>query len=178
MKMSKPVMVLAVVAPIALGLAFALLQSGYLHRPRAVVFAPPYPEVNASGDPILVDFGGRIPCHVANCERLKLELVLYHDLKDRSPTSYWLGLVGTHGNDRVVMQGKWTIRQGVEKYPDAMVYALDSKAPAELRYYWLVNDNILLPLDQTMSPKVGNGAWGYMLSRINEPYGPRTYVMQ
>ena len=87
MKMSKTVIVLAAVALIASGLAFATFQSGYFHRPRTVVFAPPYPEFNASGDPILADFGGRIPCHVANCEKLKIELVMYHNLQDGSSTA-------------------------------------------------------------------------------------------
>ena len=36
--------------------------------------------------------------------------------------------------------------------------------------------SILLVLDEHMNPRVGNAAWGYMLSRYDAPYGPRTYI--
>jgi len=29
-----------------------------------------------------------------------------------------------------------------------------------------------------MRPLPGNAAWGYMLSRYDAPYGPRTYTLQ
>jgi hypothetical protein len=173
MKFSKPAIFLATGAVIAAGMFFALFKSGYFHQ-AAVTFEPPYPEVNANGDPILAVFEGRTPCAVANC-RLKVGLVLYQDRKAGSPTTYWLGILGTSGNDRIVTQGTWTIRHGVKEYPEAVVWELDSNTPADLRYYWRVNEDILLALDQSMSPKVGNAAWGYMLSRFAEPYGPRTY---
>jgi hypothetical protein len=107
---------------------------------------------------------------------LKVQLVLYESRTEKIPTTYWLGLIGTNGNDRVVRQGTWSVRTGVEGYPEALVYALDDRADEALRYYWRVNDNILLVLDEHMNPRVGNGAWGYMLSRYDAPYGPRTYI--
>jgi hypothetical protein len=174
MRFSKPAIFLATGAVIAAGIFFALSKNGYFHQ-AAVIFEPPYPEVNADGDPILAVFEGRIPCAVANCEKLKVGLVLYQSRKAKSPTTYWLGIIGTNGNDRIVTQGTWTIRRGAKEYPEAVVWELDSNAPLDLRYYWRVDENILLPLDQSMSPKVGNAAWGYMLSRFAEPYGPRTY---
>jgi hypothetical protein len=103
-------------------------------------------------------------------------LVLYEKPEDQSLSSYWLGIVGTSGNDRVVTQGKWKTLQGVEGYPEATVYALDSDGSVGLRYFWRVNDNILLVLDERMRPRSGDGAWGYMLSRYEAPYGPRTYT--
>jgi hypothetical protein len=145
------------------------------HRDRLVsaTFDPPYPGRNANGDPIRAVFEGRIPC--SDCDRLKVQLVLYERANERAPTTYWLGIVGTSGNDRLVTQGTWEIRRGVEGYPEALVYALDQHADEDVRYFWRVNDNILLLLDRRMSPKAGNGAWGYMLSRYDAPYGPRTY---
>lgn len=174
MKMSKPAIFLATVAVVASGALFALYKNGYF-RQATITFERPYPEVNADGDPILAVFEGRTPCAVANCEKLKVGLVLYQNRKTKSPTTYWLGIVGTNGNDRVVTQGTWTARHGVREYPEAAVWELDSNTPPGLRYYWRVNEDILLPLDESMSPKAGNSAWGYMLSRFAEPYGPRTY---
>jgi hypothetical protein len=175
MRWSKSASALAIAAIVALG-AILLFLNAHRSRQVSITFDPPYPETNANGDPILTVLVGRIPCAVAACERLKVQLVLYESRKDRTPTTYWLGIVGTRGNERVVTQGTWDVRQGVEGYPDALVYVLDDHTNKDLRYLWRVNDHILLPLDQHMSPKVGNAAWGYMLSRDDTPYGPRTFI--
>jgi hypothetical protein len=63
----------------------------------------------------------------------------------------------------------------VQEYPNGLVYALDSHADPSLQYLWRVNNEIVLVLDPNLRPKVGNAAWGFMLSRDCEPYGPRTY---
>ena len=163
----------------AIAAAFMLgALSSCAPRPETLSFAPPFPEMNANGDPILADYVGRIPCAVAGCDRLKVELVLYRDRATGAPTTYWLGLIGAAGDDRVVTQGAWTVRRGVTGYPDATAYQLDEAAPADMRHYWRVNEDILLVLDESFTPRVGNGAWGYMLGRLTEPYGPRTYRMK
>jgi hypothetical protein len=174
MKLSKSVIAAAVAAIAAVAMILVLLNN-HQHRLISATFDPPYPETNANGDPIRAVLEGRIPCSITDCERLKVQLVLYENRKEKTPTTYWLGIVGTSGNDRVVTQGAWEIRRGVEGYPEALVYALDQHADEDVRYFWRVNDNILLLLDRRMSPKAGNGAWGYMLSRYDAPYGPRTY---
>lgn len=147
-------------------------------RPTTLTFDPPYPGTNANGDPILADFEGRIPCNVAGCRTSKVSLVLYQNRKTKAPTTYWLGVVDVPADERVVTQGKWTTRRGVKGYPKALVYELDAAAPQNLRRFWRVSEDILLPLDQNMKPIPGNAAWGTMLSRYAEPYGPRTYHMQ
>jgi hypothetical protein len=172
-KIHKAIMRTTIIAAALMSLALA----GCAYSGKAPVsFDPPYPEVNANGDPILADFEGRIPCAIEGCQVMKVGLVLYQNRNTKAPTTYWLGLLHVgKGNDRTITQGNWTIRRGVKEYPDAIAYELDSNTPQDLRYYWRVNENILLVLDQNMSPKVGNAAWGYMLSRYAEPYGPRTY---
>ena len=163
--------------------AAAILASGALvwtltsHRPRLVTasFDPPYPATNIRGAPILAVLEGRIPCSNSACGMRKVTLVLYEKTTEGTPATYWLGMVGTHGNDRVVTQGNWETRRGVTGYPDALVYVLDASVDGDLRYFWRVNDDIVLPLDERMSPKVGNAGWGYMLSRYDAPCGPRTY---
>jgi NlpE-like protein len=172
MPLSKSAIALSVAAIVAVAVTLVLLNN---RQPRwiSATFDPPYPETNARGDPIRAVLEGRIPC--SDCEKLKVQLVLYENRKEKTPTTYWLGMVGRSGNDRVVIQGSWEIRRGVEGYPEALVYALDQHADEDLRYFWRINDNILLLLDRRMSPKAGNAAWGYMLSRYDAPYGPRTY---
>jgi len=174
MKLSKSAIAPAVAAIVAVAVILVLLNN-HQHRRISTTFDPPYPETNANGDPIGAVLEGRIPCSMTDCEKLKVQLVLYENRKEKTPTTYWLGIVGASGNDRVVTQGAWEIRRGVEGYPEALVYALDQHADEDLRYFWRVNDNILLLLDRRMSPKAGDAAWGYMLSRYDAPYGPRTY---
>jgi hypothetical protein len=172
MKLVKTACAFATVAILALGTAVWMLTS---HRPHFVTIRPTYPETNGSGDPILAVLEGIIPCSIPNCKRVKVQLVLYENKKDKAPATYWFGVIGTHGNDRIVTQGSWEIRRGVVGYPDWFVYALDLHTDKDFRYFWRVNDNILLPLDEGMSPKPGN-AGGSMLSRYDAPYGPRTYT--
>jgi hypothetical protein len=148
-------------------------------RRVTVVFEPPYPQFNAAGDPILAVFEGRIPCDEANCELRKVGLVLYERPVREAPSTYWLGIVGVGlGNDRTVIQGTWTVREGVKDFAEAVVYELDANAPEDLQRHWRVSDDVLLPLDHGMRPRAGNAAWGYMLSRYRAPYGPRTYTLR
>jgi hypothetical protein len=176
MKLSMKTAAWAAAAVLAVGIAVAWLQLGN-NRQTTLTFDPPYPETNASGDPILGVFEGRIPCAVEGCEKMKVGLVLYADRAAGTPTTYWLGVVAVAaGDERAISQRIWTIGSGVKAYPDAVVYELGANAPADLRRYWRLNGDILLPLDQKRSPKVGNSALGYMLSRYAAPYGPRTYV--
>jgi hypothetical protein len=146
--------------------------------PTTVTFEPPYPQLNAAGDPILAVFEGRIPCSLPNCGRRKVGLVLYEHAATRTPSTYWLGLIGLTGNDRIVIQGTWTIRKGAKDFPEAVVYELDASAPDDLQRHWRVSEDVLLPLDRSMRPLAGNAAWGYMLSRYDAPYGPRTYTLR
>jgi hypothetical protein len=167
--------IVACAAAIA-AVVLALLWQGWDNRRAAVSFDPPYPPVDAAGAPILAVFEGRIPCSIPNCQQRKVGLVLYQHGTAGNSGTYWLGLVRVGiGSGRDVVQGAWTTRRGVDAYPEAVVYELDSKAPDDLRRFWRVTTEILLPLDDSQRPKAGNAAWGYMLSRYAAPYGPRTY---
>ena len=156
------------------GVAVWAQLSGQRRGP--LTFDPPYPKVDAAGAPILAVFEGRIPCFVAGCEKRKVSLVLYRDRATNAPGTYWLGLVGVGlGSTREVSQGAWATGRGVADYPEAVVYELDAGAPDDLRQFWRVSEDVLLPLDRNMRPRAGNSAWGFMLSRYSAPYGPRTY---
>src|SRR5262245_2969479 len=154
MKPSRPAIVLAAAAVLAIA-TILLLLFNHQDRRMTATFDPPYPETNASGYPISAVLEGRIPCTIADCARLKVQLVLYENPNDKTTSTYWLGIIGAIGNDRLIRQGAWRVRHGVQGYPDALVYVLDDHADEELRYFWRVNDNILLVLDERMNPKVG-----------------------
>jgi hypothetical protein len=179
MRLSRTAIGLAAAAAATIAIAgLAVAWHNSPRRPTTVTFEPPYPQLNAAGDPIRAVFEGRIPCSSPNCERRKVGLVLYEHAATRTPTTYWLGLIGLTGNDRIVIQGTWTIRQGVKDFPEAVVYELDASAPDDLQRHWRASEDVLLPLDQSMRPLAGNAAWGYMLSRYAAPYGPRTYTLR
>jgi hypothetical protein len=171
---------LPAVALFAAGVACGVLAIAmFEHRGARTVtatFDPTYPEHNGNGDPIRAVMEGRVACPVPGCDRLKVCLVLYETTAEKKPSTYWLGVVGTKGNERVVTRGTWQVQRGVVGYPDALVYALDTDTGLGLRYFWSVNDNILLQLDERMNPHAESGAWGHMLTRYSAPYGPRTYT--
>jgi hypothetical protein len=58
-----------------------------------------------------------------------------------------------------------SVRQGVEGYPNAVVYQLDGNAPTEFMSFWAINDNLLLLLDQYGNPRVGHEGMGFLLNR-------------
>jgi hypothetical protein len=179
MRLSRTAIGLAAAAAATITIAgLAVAWHNSPRRPTTVTFEPPYPQLNAAGDPIRAVFEGRIPCSSPNCERRKVGLVLYEHAATRTPSTYWLGLIGLTGNDRIVIQGTWTVRKGVKDFPEAVVYELDASAPDDLQRHWRVSEDVLLPLDQSMRPLAGNAAWGYMLSRYAAPYGPRTYTLR
>jgi len=163
---------------IGFGAGVCLLKAGSA-RPRFVTFDPPYPKTNAAGDGILAAYAGRVPCEIPQCNMMKLALVLYHDRATGHPTTYWLGYIGVGDgdNERTVREGRVKVRTGIAGYPAANVYELDANSGSDLRLYWQVNEDILLPLDNRRNPKIGNAAWGFMLSRDRTPYGPRTYQL-
>lgn len=145
---------------------------------RTAMFHPPYPERRADGARILAAFDGRLPCSTPGCRIRKVTLVLYQHETTKA-NAYWLGIVRVDGsNDRVVSEGVWRMGRGVSGYPDALTYELEASAEPDLKTFWRVSDDILIPLDERGRPRAGNAAWGNILSRDTEPYGPRTYLVE
>src|SRR5690348_15540042 len=103
MTWTKPVLI----AFAAVLVASASIWAWQAKQPHMVTatFDPPYPEADANGNPIQAVLEGRIPCTIAGCEKRKVALVLYETKDDKKPASYWLGVVGTRGDDRVVTKG-------------------------------------------------------------------------
>jgi hypothetical protein len=144
--------VLIVVSMALGGLGAGLWMHARQRSQASVTIAQPlFPAVNARGDPLLGAFASRVPC--GDCYAIKFALVLYQTAATRAPSSYKLMRVHVgRGNDRTVNEGQWTIARGVPGYPDAVVYKLDTNAPAEFRSYWAINGKLLLILDQYGNP--------------------------
>ncbi len=141
------------------------LRSAYFgggSAPEELLFRP----ANSLGDPLFGVFEGRAPCGAEDCSALKIGLALYRDDVTWVPTTYRLVLVYVGpGDEQHASEGAWTVEGDVEGYPDSVVYALDANAPAELRSYWAINDDLLLILGKKGRPRVGNAGLGYLLNR-------------
>ena len=131
---------------------------------------PPRPPT-PSGTSVLGVFEGRAPCHeilfellgmvpYSSCDRIKWQLTLYQDQNTGAPSTYLC--LGT----RTFREGTWTIVQGTESDPDAVVYQLyldNAQQPVSLLK---ADDNHLFLLDRAMSLLAGDAQLSYTLSRI------------
>ena len=142
--------------------------SACAHPPAA---EPWYSETNEVGDPIAGVFEGRVPCdepHLVDCEKVKVALALYRDARSGTLTTYRLARVyvaaDPDGRPSIVAGGVVTGR-GTQLDPNAAIVRLDEKVPPELRVYWVVDEDILFVLDQSLRPRVGTASWSYVLNR-------------
>jgi hypothetical protein len=133
---------------------------------------PPLPEMPASPS-ILGVFEGRLPCHeivlaftkierFPGCTKIKSRLTLYQDQATGAPSTYLY--MGT----TTIREGTWTMLQGTEKDPDAIVYQLhlaDSQEPVS---FLKADDNHLFMLDRDLNLLVGDALFSYTLSRIDK----------
>ncbi len=137
----------------------------YLHNSPTTP-EPWYPSVNANSDPVFAVFESRIPC--ADCEKIKVALVLYRHSETKAPTTYKLAriYVAKRPEDRIVVDGTWTITRGTNLDPNAIVYQLDANAPQEFQTFWVAGQDILFILDHKLRPKVGTAGYSYALNRM------------
>ena len=125
---------------------------------------PWYPETNSNGDPVLAVFESRVPC--ADCERLKLSIVIYGNTQTNQPSSYLMSRVYVgKSDDRLTNSGNLLVTLGTSLDPTHTVYQLSSGAPPEFQWFWRVNDDLLFVLDQNLEPRVGDAGYGYVLNR-------------
>ena len=176
MRLSRTAIGLAAAATVAI--ALAVWGHNGRPRPTTVTFEPPYPQFNAAGDRIRAGIRGARPRArrpIAN-GAVRPD-VLYEHAATKTPSTYWLGVIGLIGNDRIVIQGAWTIRKGAKDFPEAAVYELDASAPDDLQRHWRVSEDVLLP-SRPDAPARRQCGMGYMLSRYDAPHGPRTYTLR
>ena len=114
----------------------------------------------------------------AACELIKWELKLFGDIKKQRSGTYTLNCVygmpnqGTqgfiNGGTPLHRKGKWIITKGTRTNPDAIVYRLDPDKPSISVSFLRLNENLLHLLDSRQQLMIGNGAWSYTLSRIQQ----------
>lgn len=131
---------------------------------------PPIPTM-PPGSSVLGVFEGRLPCHelvfdllgippYPGCLKLKSRLTLYIDLGTGAPGTYIY--MGTH----TIREGSWTILQGMEDDPEAVIYQLESsKGPVS---FLKADENHLFLLDEDLNVLVGNALFSYTLSRLEK----------
>ena len=133
---------------------------------------PPIPSM-PSGASILGVFEGRLPCHeivleftkvppFPGCTKIKWRLTLYRDQNTGTPTTYLY--MGT----TTIREGSWTILQGTENDPDAIVYQLQLDNSGQPVSFLKADENHLFLMDGTQNLLVGNALFSYTLSRIDQ----------
>jgi hypothetical protein len=134
-------------------------------KDQAGPLQPWYPETNENNDPVLGVFESRIPC--GSCERLKFALAIYKDPQTGLPTTYMMSRIYVgNNNDRVTNHGNISISLGTSLDPSHIVYRLVTGAPAEYQSFWKVDENLLFILDDSLTPKVGDAGYGYVLNKV------------
>jgi len=133
---------------------------------------PPIPTLPA-GSSIFGVFEGRLPCHeivfelmkvnpYPGCAKMKSRLTLYQDQTTGAPGTYvYLGTT-------TIREGTWTIIQGIESDPDAVVYQLHLEGSQQPVSFLKADENHLFLLDRAGNPLVGNALFSYTLSRTDK----------
>jgi hypothetical protein len=144
---------------------------------------------DGDGEPVLGVFEGITPCsnekppipqiaENVDCEQMIWKLTLYQDAATGNPTTYQLssayglsqqGTTGLQrGGTQKDLEGKWTIIQGTQANPNAVIYQLNPDDPQAAINFVKMDDNILHLLNQDESLMVGNAAWSYTLNRTDK----------
>ena len=117
-------------------------------------------------------FDGRSPCLAlaalldarveSNCQKLKWRLTLHRDPATNMPGRY--SLEGTLYRDRP-RTGRWSIARRSSE-PRTVVIRLDSDGGRSFLSLMKADDNILLFLDDSDRPLVGNAEFSFTLNRV------------
>ena len=132
---------------------------------------PPIPPMPA-GSLVSGVFEGRTPCHeivfeltriasFPNCMKVKWRLTVYQDNATGAPGTYLFQGTTT------LREGPWTLLQGMEDDPDAVIYQLhmdDGQPPVSFLH---VDENHLYLMDRDLNLLVGNELFSYTLSRVD-----------
>jgi hypothetical protein len=104
-------------------------------------------------------------------------LVLHQDLQTGIPTTYRLksayGLPkqGTNdligGGTPIVMKGKWMMTTGTRDDREAVIYQMNIGDSQTALSFLKLNDDLLHVLNSERALLVGNGAWSYILNRMD-----------
>lgn len=136
---------------------------------------PWYPAINGNGDSLQNVYESRVPCLDAEakarpaCQRVKLALAIYNDVKTGAPNSYQMSRVYVGdglGDVRLLNSGSLLLGKGAAFDSEAIVYRLDANAPADFRVFWQVSSDIVFVLDAEEQPRLGDTGYGYALNLV------------
>lgn len=133
---------------------------------------------NAISDTALqVVYDGRTPCQEfasenkmnvnPSCFKLKWKLILNRDAVNHSPTTYTIRKVVDGVPQEVT--GNWTIINGTDSNPNALIYQLDPTKPDQTISLFVGDENILFFLHKDKTLFVGNDNFSFTLNRRINP---------
>jgi hypothetical protein len=96
------------------------------------------------------------------CLKIKWLLTLYQAQDTGAPSTYLYQ--GTH----TLREGIWTIVEGTQKDPDAVIYQLQLDDVQPPISFLKADDNHLFLLDEVLNVLVGNELFSYTLSRADK----------
>ena len=106
-----------------------------------------------------------------DAESIKWHLTLYQDDTKKTPTTFSLqclykspGSVG--GNNKVELDGHWSISKGTASDPNAIVYELNDNKSNKTILFLKLNDSLLHLLDGDRRLMIGTAGWSFTLNRI------------
>jgi len=150
-------------------------QTPYVAQPVSEPPLPTRPPIPRTppGSSVLGAFEGRFPCHemvfeilkitpYPGCLKIKSRLTLYQDQTTGAPSSYMY--MGTS----TIREGTWTIIQGMEGDPDAVIYQIQLDGSQKPVSFLKVDENHLFLLDRDRNLLVGNALFSYTLSRVEK----------
>ena len=97
-----------------------------------------------------------------------MSLTQFADSRTNTPTEYPLERIYVgKADDRTVNEGAWQTTLGAPTDADVVVVDLDPTARPELSRFQRVGNDILLILDDTDQPRVGDAQHSFTLSRTH-----------
>jgi hypothetical protein len=117
-----------------------------------VMVAISSPAGQAHSTYVVGHFVGALPCK--DCESVQNEITFYaHGANQFVDTIYKRKLTYVGNNKSAEDSGVWVLLPGTAADPSANVYALTPTGSTQQEFFWLKDEETLVPLDQDKKPK-------------------------
>jgi hypothetical protein len=118
----------------------------------SVMVAISSPAGKAHSTYVVGHFIGALPCQ--DCEAVQQDLTLFaHGANQFVDTIYARKLIYVGKNKTVEDKGTWVLLPGTAADPEAQVYALSPDGGAPQEFFWLKDEETLVPLTPDKKPK-------------------------
>jgi hypothetical protein len=156
----------------ATGVGIALLTSCANHE--AAGAPTTWFSRKAGSDALFGVFESRFPCldqqalERSGCQRVKFGLALFVDPVSRRPTRFEMTRIYVGSDEtRLRNEGQWAILKETAADQGKRAIELDEGAPPDFQKFWLLSNDVIIVVDRTGMPRVGDAGYGYAASRIN-----------